>query len=185
VSHNVQIGSVPFLATSIWRSLYNKNLVDRADVEAVLNGDDGTARGLNIPEDMSLQDVIFSIVPPGINHKELFDKESKYRAIDRISSTTEVLRGTQFKTNTTNDAVQANISASNIRTDEKSDQIEDWIGDVLWAVAQLCLQHMPKEQVQTILGATVAEEWENMTAEEIRGQFNIQIVGGLFNIEKK
>jgi hypothetical protein len=90
----------------------------------------------------------------------------------------EVLRGGQFKTNTTNDAVQANVSASNMRVDEKSDQIEDWIGSIYWGVAQLCLQFMDVETVVSLIGEEAREVWQNMSAQEIRDNFSIQVVGG-------
>ena len=157
---------------------YNKNLVNREDAEAVLNGDDGTARGINIPPEMKLTDVIGSVVPPSLQFKELFDKEGKYRAIDRISSVGEVLRGAQFKTNTTNDAVQANVSASNMRVDEKADHIEDWIGQIYWGVAQLCLQYMDVETVINLIGEEAREVWRNLSPDEIRNSFSVQVVGG-------
>ena len=90
----------------------------------------------------------------------------------------EVLRGAQFKTNTTNDAVQANVSASNMRVDEKSDQIEDWIGSIYWGLAQLCLQFMDIETVVSLIGEEAREVWQNMSAEEIRDNFSVQVVGG-------
>ena len=161
--------------------LFDKNKVDREDVEVVLNGDDGTARGVDVPEGMKIDDVIFSMKPPGFNFKELFDKESKLRAIERISSVNEALRGAQFKTNTTNKAVEANVSASMVRNDEKTDQIEDWIGSVMWGIAQLCIQFMLQEQVAVFVGSEPAKKWKNMTAEEIRMTFSVQVVGGSSN----
>lgn len=158
---------------------FDSNRVDRADVEMILNGPDGTARGVNLPEGMKLQDVIDTIVPPSLKYKELFDKQPKLEAIDRISSVGAVMRGEQFKTNTTNDAVQANVGASNIRTDEKADQIEDWIGEVLWGIAQLCLQHMTPEQVAELIDVIKGEgEWKNMTPEEIKSTLSMTVVGG-------
>jgi len=157
---------------------FNSNIVSNEDVASVLNGPDGTARGLKLPEDMRLSDVIGAIVPPGMNFRELFDKESKYRAIDRISSVGEALRGAQFKTNTTNDAVSANVSAQNMRIDEKSDQIEDWIGRIGWGLAQLALQFMDKETVALLVDKTSAEQWQNFTPQEIRTTFNLETVGG-------
>ena len=157
---------------------YNKNLVEREDAEAVLNGDDGTARGINIPPEMKLTDVIGSVIPPSLQFRELFDKEGKYRAIDRISSVGEVLRGAQFKANTTNDAVQANVSASNMRVDEKADHIEDWIGQIYWGIAQLCLQYMEVEEVVNLIGEEAREVWRNLTPEEIRKTFSVQVIGG-------
>jgi len=105
--------------------LYNSNLVDRADVEAVLSGDDGTARGLKLPEGTKMQEVIGTIPPPSMQFAELFDKEAKYQAIDRISSVGAVLRGEQFRTNTNTTSANITTSAQNMRVDEKSDVIED------------------------------------------------------------
>ena len=85
-------------------------MINQEDVQVILNGPDGTARGIDVSEEIDLQKMITSIPPPGINFRELFDKESKYQAIDRISSVGEVLKGTQFKTNTNRDAVNANVS---------------------------------------------------------------------------
>jgi hypothetical protein len=155
---------------------FNMNLISQGDVEAVLKGDDGTARGINIPPDMRLSDAIGSIPPPSIQFEKLFDKESLYRAIDRISSVSTVMRGEQFKTNTNQQAVQANVGASNMRVDEKSDQIEDWIGAIYWGLAQLCVMNMDKETVVNLIGEAGAE-WENMTAQEIHS-LSYTVVGG-------
>ncbi len=156
---------------------FNKNLVNQEDAEAVLNGDDGTARGINIPPDMKLQDVIGSITAPSVQHKELFDKEDLYKAVDRVSSVGATMRGEQFKTNTNKAAVQSNQAASNMRVDEKTDQIEDWVGQIYWGIAQLCLMNMEKEQVSNLIGEEAAAEWKNMTKEEV-GQLSYQVVGG-------
>ncbi len=157
---------------------FDKNVIGKADIDQVLNGPDGTARGLDLPQDTKIQDIIFSIIPPGLTHKELFDKESKYRAIDRLSSVGEVFRGAQFKTNTNKSAVQANVSAANMRVDEKSDQIEDWIGQIYWGIAQLCLMYMTKEQVAMLVGQKRAAAWVQMDPIEIRATFNVKVVGG-------
>jgi len=156
---------------------YNSNVLSQEDATVVLNGDDGTARGLNVPIETKLSDVISSIPPPSIQFDQLFDKESYYRAIDRISSVGTVLRGEQFKTNTNKAAVQANTQSANMRIDEKSDQIEDWIGDIYWGIAQLCLQNMLVEQVVELVGEEAQEVWENLSPEEI-GSLSLIVVGG-------
>ena len=155
---------------------FNTNVISQEDAAAVLNGDDGTARGLNIPIDFKSSDVIGSIPPPSIQFDQIFDKEGSYRAIDRISSVSTVMRGEQFKTNTNQQAVQANVGASNMRVDEKSDQIEDWIGDIYWGIAQLCLMNMPVETVVSLIGEEGAE-WENITSDEI-SQLSLIVLGG-------
>lgn len=157
---------------------YNKNVINKEDVEAVLKGNDGTARGLDLPLEFDGRGSVWTIPPPSAAFKELFNKEDKYRAIDRISTVQEVLRGEQFKTNTTNDAVQANVSAANMRLDEKSDAIEDWIGDIGWSILQMCLQFMDKETVVELIGPAAGDAWEQMTAEDLRRTFNVTVVGG-------
>lgn len=156
---------------------YNKSVVSQEDAIAVLNGPDGTARGLNLPEGMSLKDVIGSIPPPSMQYEAIFDKENYYRAIDRISSVGEVLRGGQFKANTNKSAVEANVGATNMRIDEKSDQIEDWIGKIYWGVAQLCLMNMDVEQVVSLIGEEAREVWKNMDAKEV-ASLSHRVVGG-------
>ena len=155
---------------------FNTNVISQEDAQAVLNGDDGTARGLNIPPDMRIADVIGSVPPPSLQFDKIFDKEGVYRATDRISSVSTVMRGEQFKTNTNQQAVQANVGASNMRVDEKSDQIEDWIGQIYWGIAQLCLMNMDRETVVSLIGEPGAE-WQNMTAAEI-STLSHTVVGG-------
>jgi hypothetical protein len=155
---------------------YNSNVISQEEATAVLNGDDGTARGLNISPEQKISDVIGSVPPPSVQFDKLFNKEDYYRAIDRISSVSTVMRGEQFKTNTNQQAVQANVGASNMRVDEKADQIEDWIGAIYWGVAQLCLMNMDKETVVSLIGEE-AEGWENLSVQEV-SQLSLIVLGG-------
>ena len=157
---------------------FNKNVITQDEVTEVLNGDDGTARGLNVPVDTKLSDVIGSIPPPSIQYKDMFNKEASYTAIDRISSVGKVMRGDELKTNTNKASSQGMQQASNMRVDEKADQIEDWLGAIYWGIAQLCLMHMPTEQVAALVGEEANEVWENMSADEIGSTLSMQVVGG-------
>jgi len=154
---------------------FNSNVLSQDDATAILNGDDGTARGIDMPMESKLMDAIGSIPPPSIQFEKLFDKADLYEAIDRISSVGTVMRGEQFKTNTNKAAVQANAQAANMRVDEKSDQIEDWIGQIYWGIAQLCLMNMEEETVHNLIGPE--NVWENMSPEEIT-QLSNTVVGG-------
>tara|TARA_Y100000310_G_scaffold283720_1_gene305926 strand:- start:4243 stop:6417 length:2175 start_codon:yes stop_codon:yes gene_type:complete len=152
--------------------------LQQEDVEAVLSGDDGTVRGVKVPDGKTLNDVISSITPPSYQFKDLFNKESKYQAIDRISSVGAVLRGEQFKTNTNKQNAQITTQAQNMRVDEKSDMIEDWIGDISWGVAQLCLINMKLDVVVRLIGDELAANWQNMSPEEISSILSMQVLGG-------
>jgi hypothetical protein len=103
--------------------LFNKNVTDKEAVEQVLKGDDGTARGVDVPEGQSMKDVIFSFVPPSMQFPEFFSTDSKFAAINRITGINDAMRGAQFKTNTTNKAVEAYNQNVDIRVDERSDAV--------------------------------------------------------------
>ena len=77
-----------------------------------------------------------------MNFIQLFDKQPILEAIDRVSSVQPVMRGVEFKTNTTNQAINQYNSVQQTRTDEKIDAVEDFIGQIAWALAQMCLQFM-------------------------------------------
>lgn len=158
--------------------MFDKNKINRDDVEAYLKGDDGTARGVDVPEGKSLKDCIFTMQPPSLNFPQLFDKSKKFEAIDRITGLNEVLRGAQFKTNTTNQAIDNYNASTNMRIDEKIDSIEDWVGDIGWAVAQLCLQFMDQETVTKLIGPEHASLWRNMSPTELAQQYSMTCVGG-------
>ena len=48
----------------------------------------------------------------------------------------------EFKTNTTNKAIDYYSTMGNMRMDMRLDAIEDALGDVGWKLAQLCLRFM-------------------------------------------
>jgi len=156
---------------------YNSNTLSQEDAAAVLNGDDGTARGLNVPPETDLTKVISSIPPPSIQFEQMFNKAPLYEAIEKISSVSAVMQGAQFKTNTNKDAVNANVGASNMRVDEKTDAIEDWIGQIYWGIAQLCIMKMDKQTVVDLIGEEESAEWKTMQANEIRSMSH-RVVGG-------
>lgn len=157
--------------------LFNINAIGPEDVEAVLKGVDGTARGVDVPEGQTIDDALFTMTPPAIKYAELFDTASKFEAINRISSVDNVMRGVEFKVNTTNDAVASYRESSEIRIDEKVDAIEDWIGVISWNLLQMAIQFMSAETVVSIVGPEGAA-WKNMTPDELRTMFNIRVVGG-------
>jgi hypothetical protein len=158
---------------------YDKNRVDKDDVEKILKGPDATITGLDVPEGMDPSKLIFSITPPSINFTQLFDKQDLYAAVDRIAATNEMMRGQQFKTNTTNRAIDYYSTLGNMRMDERLDSIEDTIGDVGWKVAQLCLRFMPPDVVSSIIGMQVDEtNWRPLDTLADRQLYSFTVTGG-------
>lgn len=162
--------------------LFNTNSMNKDAVEKFLKGPDGTAEGIDIPEGTRIEDHIFSGIPPGIGQfPQLFDPSRKYEAIDRISSVSAVMRGVEFKTNTTNQAIDTYNSANNMRLDEKIDAIEDFIGNIAFGIMQLCCARMDEATVRAIVGNELVDSaggWINSTPEELRTQYHLRVVGG-------
>lgn len=157
---------------------YDKNKVSADEVERFIKGDEDVAVGVDVPEGMNLKDFVQSVVPPSMNFVQLFDKQPILEAIDRVSSVQPVMRGVEFKTNTTNQAINQYNSVAQTRTDEKIDAVEDFIGNIAWALAQLCMQFMPQETVASLIGEKHAQGWQNLNADEIERTIQMTIVGG-------
>jgi hypothetical protein len=159
--------------------VYNKNIVSKQDVDKLLSSSSiERAMGLDIPEGMKMSDVLGTVLPPAAAMPDLFDTQPELAAIERISAVSDVLRGGQFKTNTTNKAVQSYSDVISARSSDRRDQIEDFVGRVLWKVAQLCLQFMPQDDVMALIGQALGQFWINLSAEEIQSKLNLEVIGG-------
>lgn len=161
-----------------WNVFYNSNMIDQKTFEQVMEG--GQSRGgygVALPDGVKIQDAIYSVVPPSMQFAQLFDKTSKYAAIDRIASVNDIARGQQFKTNTTNGAIEQYNQSSGLRIDDKIDALEDWLNDIMWMVLQLCIMYMPKEQVTYLIG-DVGAKWQNLLNVEIRQMVSLRIQSG-------
>jgi hypothetical protein len=146
--------------------------------DRILKGPDATATPIKLPEGMKGTDAVFSIPPPSMAFMPLFDKKDLYQSVDRIAATNEVERGGEFKTNTTNKAIDYYSSLGNQRTDMRLDAIEDALGDVGWKLAQMCLKFMDAETVNEITGLDVSEFWRPLDSLRDFAAFSVQVVGG-------
>ena len=159
---------------------YNKNSgLTQEAVDAILKGPEATATPLDVPEGVDPQKMIFSIVPPSMNFMQLFDKKDLYAAIDRIAATSEVERGGEFKTNTTNKAIDYYSTMGNMRMDMRLDAIEDALGDVGWKLAQLCLRFMDVQTASQLTGMDVSPFWRPLDNLHDFQQMSVSIIGGV------
>lgn len=149
---------------------------DTAD--RILKGPDATATPIKVPEGKDPNKLIFSITPPSSNFAPLFVKDDLYKAIDRIAATSEVERGGEFKTNTTNKAIDYYSTLGNMRMDMRLDAIEDCIADVGWKIAQLCLRFMDAQTVQQLIGIDVSQFWQPLNNLSDFAKLSVNVVGG-------
>jgi hypothetical protein len=91
------------------------------------------------------------------------------------------MRGVEYKTNTTNKAIESYESQTQTRLDEKIDQIEDFIGNIGMGLLELCVSKMPAEMVGALIEDKCGEIWSKMTPmapQELRSKFSMRMVGG-------
>jgi hypothetical protein len=161
--------------------LFNKNKVKQEDVDAYLKGVDETARGVDLQDGESWENVVWTMPTPGFKFNDVFmqQKEDKLQAINRIGSMSDVLSGTQFKTNTTNQAIESYQKGASIRTDERIDILEDFLSDIMWGMLQLCMMNYSPEEVADILDDPEAATLWKQTSDptELR-KYQVRVVGG-------
>jgi hypothetical protein len=164
---------------AMYNIFYNMNVIkDRNFIEKFMNGTSKSATPVDLPPEADLKKAFTSLLPPSADYLQLFDTKVPKDAAAGISSVMPIMRGEQFKTNTTNDQVETYNSQQQTRLDEKIDAIEDFIGGIYWGIGQLCLQFMTAEEVTGLIGQQAAQGWQNYQPEDIRTAFSCQIVGG-------
>jgi hypothetical protein len=157
--------------------LYN-NKFNRDSVIAWLTGGGPNAVGVEVPEGTNMRDMIVEKPNSMLKAMQLFDLQRPFQSIDRVSGVSDVMRNVQFKTNTTNKAIENYNSGTALRLDEKIDAIEDALGIVLYNIGYLCAQFMEADAVRALIGAKRSMNWQPRVPEELRDMFQCQTVGG-------
>jgi hypothetical protein len=164
---------------------YNSDKVDKNQAEKFIKAvrgegtDQDTILGVRAGEG-NIKDMIEAFVPPsfGQDMAPLFNKEPILNTINRISNTSDALRGTQFKTNTNEAAVQSYQDAARMAVGAKTDVIEDVVSDFGQALAELCVQNYTTEDVVALIGQKQGSKWKQMDIAEYRSNYNLECVAG-------
>ena len=162
---------------------YNSDKIKRDEAEKFVSALRGeTKRGKHAigiaAGELEISKCIEALAPPAAHYEKLFDKEPILAAVNRITNTNDALRGVQFKTNTTEDAVQSYMESLKLSVGSKVDVVEDTVADIAVSVAEICIQFMDEEMVAGIVGETLAANWQNMPVDEFRANYNVEIVAG-------
>lgn len=156
---------------------------DATRLEKFLRGDTNDfVYAMEMPEGKNINDVLGSFPLPSTQFEGLFDTRPVLESINRLSSVTPILQNVQFKTNTTNRAIESYESSTQMRLDEKIDAIEELLADLGRALLEMCVQFMSTEEVNSILGQSfVAQHGGWAEAQQVPAfneEFNLEIVGG-------
>ena len=179
---NRQVARIRRTIFDCW--LYNSSTINKDQAEKLVkairgettNGD--RILGINAPENAKIAEMFETIKPPSVEFEAFFNKEPILNSVDRLTNTNDAIRGAQFKTNTTEDAVQTYQEAARLAVGAKVDVLEDAVADMAYSLAELCIQHYTQEDVAGLIGEKLAEGWMQMSLEEFRANVNITLVAG-------
>jgi hypothetical protein len=163
------------------KTLFDSSALNPNQVEDLLLAPGRKALGITLPDGKKWEDLIGSVPLPNLEHQHLWDRALPLAAMNQISGIGDAQRGEQFKTNTTNQAIEFYNSVSGVRLDEKRDSIEDFVGEIMNAVLFLCLQFMDTETFISIAGSQFAPQLSQlrpMMPGEIRNTIKMRIAGG-------
>lgn len=158
--------------------VYNSNKLTGEQVATLFEPGKQVGIGVALDSGETIDDHIKAFSPPIMGIPQLLDKTDSYNVVDRTLGTTDVMRGAQFKTNTTNDAVEAVTSIAQNRLDEKTDIVEDAVGNIMHKVLELCIQFMDQQTVIDLIGQEYGAAWKTMTPQEFARDYSMHIVGG-------
>lgn len=165
---------------------YDKEAIEKDDVKKLIklmrNPAEAEAIGIKKGTDKKLSDILGVFVPPAFDYQQLFNTTPLRQVIDRSSALSDVDRGEQFKTNTTNDAVNYYDQAKQQATGMLIDSIEDSFESLGWSMSELIVSKYTKEDIQAMLGPAWAQKFTPMTVEEFNQAYRMQVAAG--SIEK-
>lgn len=162
---------------------YNADVIDQQEAEKFiecLRGEGAQTHhllGVKAGE-RKISDMIEAFLPPSGQYEQFFDKTHLMETVNRVSNTSDALRGVQFRTNTNVPAVQMYQQAAQLNVGSKVDVLEDTLADLAYSLAELCVQNFTKEDVVNLIGKGPADGWQEFTLEEFKTQYNVRIVAG-------
>ena len=163
---------------------YNSDVITQDEAEKFIGGVRGDTvggqhiLGVKAGENGKVQDCIQAFAPPSLQYEMLFDKPKIFDSVNRITNTSDALRGVQFKTNTNVASVQSYQESMRLSVGAKVDVIEDTVADIALGLAELCVQNMSNEEVASLVGDDLAQNWQQMTVQEFTRRFSVNVVAG-------
>lgn len=151
----------------------------RDAVERVLKGSGPVAEPIKVPDGKKIDDMFFSPQPNILKAPQLFDVARQRQVIDGILGVTPSLRASEYKTNTTNKAIENYNASTSSRLDEQIDEIEEFVGRIFYNVSYLCARFMTQEEVTNLLGDSYGQVWRTVEdPKELKRMFTMRVVGG-------
>lgn len=137
--------------------------IENKDLQNLTNGKPGYVR-VGIPEGKRLQDVVTGMITPGLE-QGLMDKNNLYAVMQKMSSSDPTMRGEEYRTNTTNMAIQQYGGAKKVIIGVRIDSIIGYYIRIAKEVLKLMMERfsitdwskvLPPEEADVVVGNPVA-----------------------------
>jgi hypothetical protein len=166
--------------------VYNKQAVDGKEVAKLVrhlrNPKQVASFGVSTDPDKKIAEVLEMLVPPPAQAKELYDTTALRSAVDRAANQSEIDRGQQFKTNTTNQQVQYYAQNKQQTSGVLVDTVEEALEDVTWSMTEILISKYTSEDITALVGEKKAADFVQMSVDEFNQSYRMQIAPG--SIEK-
>lgn len=167
---------------------YDASAVDKAEIdkvfdEAVKNSTKFRSVGVKLKDnEKTLTDVVSPMLLPIIKAQPLLENNRYEKAIGRSSRVSAGMGGQEFKTNTTNQAIENYENQVNNRAQSFVDPIEEFVAQIEWAIAEIVVSKIDKDSLLSLVSIEHANNIKTMTVKDFNQQFTMQIEAG--SIEK-
>lgn len=162
---------------------YNSDAIDEEEAEKFVKALRGEISGgkhlLGVRAgEKKISEMIEAFLLPSAQYESLFDKSGILETINRTTNTSDALRGVQFKTNTNVASVQSYQESMRLSVGAKVDAVEDAVADAATAIAEIAVQNFDNQDVENLVGKTLAKDWELMTLEQFSANYSVELVAG-------
>ena len=158
--------------------LYDKEVFDADGIKALESDEDNTM----VPVDTNGQfDIQRAVAPmPSVGTPPDFYNQSELiqQDMDRISGTSDYMRGASAQIRRTATEAAMIQDAMNSRAADKLSRIESTLSQLGQRVIQLMQQYMTGEIVVRVVGSKAAPAWINFDSDYIAGEFDFEVEAG-------
>lgn len=155
------------------RWVYSRSAIEDKDVEGLKDAQPFSATGLNIPDGVSVNDVLQLFKTDGVD-PNLYETSQLFGDMQIIAGTQEAQLGGTSKSTATESAIAASSTASS--SGSNIDDLDAFLTMVARSSGQVLLKEMSPEQVMLVAGP--GAEWPQMTLTEISSELFLEVEAG-------
>jgi len=163
--------------------LYDKDVADSKEVEKLINHLNNPRKvkafGIAKAEGVKrVSEMVEVFAPPSIEYEGLFNTANLRERLGKTSNISDIERGEQFKTNTTNKQVDFYGEIKNEATSFISDQVEEQFESLGWAISELIVSKYQPEEIAEMIGEEKAAAFRNMPVPEFNKSYTMVVAAG-------